>query len=265
MLRRRPNIAAAMESSTSRVSTWTSSVPPLIGVMRMPASAARAPPRAQENAASRSGRPPLSWRSAGVVDHGPHGHAGAGAGEQQTDAHGDEHTAAQGDRLVVGDVDAEELELRRVAEEQAVGARHAGAPDPLRQRDQPQHDADGDDDFGHVSRLAQPPHDPDVEDDAQQGSQHDEHGEERERRRPVPAVAELPVGECRQHRHGALGEVEDARGRVGQDETGGRDPVDGAGDQPEDRVGEEQVHGRSSRRSGQAAGELMFGALTPEA
>ncbi len=59
-------MAAAMESSTSSVSTWTSSVPPLIGVMRMPASAANAPPRAQEKAASRSGRPPLSCSSAGL-------------------------------------------------------------------------------------------------------------------------------------------------------------------------------------------------------
>ena len=66
MLRSRPNTAAAMESSTSRVSTWTSSVPPLMGVIKIPASAARAPPRAQEIAASRRGRPPLSWRRAGL-------------------------------------------------------------------------------------------------------------------------------------------------------------------------------------------------------
>ena len=66
MLRSRPNIAAAMESNTSNVRTWTSSEPPLIGVMRMPASAASAPPRAHEKAASRSGRPPLSCRSAGL-------------------------------------------------------------------------------------------------------------------------------------------------------------------------------------------------------
>ena len=75
------------------------------------------------------------------------------------------------------------------------------------------------------------------------------HGEERQRRRPVPAVAELPVGERRQHGHGALGEVEDARGRVGEDQSRGRDPVDRAGDQAEDGVFEEQVHGRGSRLS----------------
>ena len=66
MLRRRPNIAAAMESRTSSVSTWTSRVPPLIGVISTPARAARPAPRAHENAASRSGRPPLSWSSAGL-------------------------------------------------------------------------------------------------------------------------------------------------------------------------------------------------------
>ena len=211
------------------------------------------------------GPPAVELQERRVVDDGPHGHAGAGAGEQQADPHRDEHAASQGDRLVVSDVDAENLELCRVAEEQAVGARDAGAPDPLRQRDQPQHDADGDHDLGHVGCLAQPPHDPDVEHHAQQRSQDDEHGEERQRCRPVPAVAELPVGEGRQHGHGALGEVEDARGRVGQDEARGRDPVDRAGDQPEDGVGEEQVHRRSSRRSGQAAGGLTFWALTPAA
>ena len=66
MLRSRPNIAAAMESSTSRVSTWTSRVPPLMGVMRMPARAASAPPRAHEKAASLWGRPPLSCNSSGL-------------------------------------------------------------------------------------------------------------------------------------------------------------------------------------------------------
>ena len=66
MLRSRPNMAAAMESSTSSVSTCTSRVPPLMGVMRTPASAARAPPSAHENPARRSGRPPLSCNSAGL-------------------------------------------------------------------------------------------------------------------------------------------------------------------------------------------------------
>ena len=211
------------------------------------------------------GAPAVELEQRGIVDDGAHGDARAGAREEEPDAHGDEDPAGQRDRLVIGDVDAEDLELRRVAEEETVGPWHARAPDPLGQRDQPQHDADGDHDLGHVSRLAQPPHDADVEDHPQQGSQDHQDGEERERRRPVPAVPELPVGERGQHGHGALGEVEDPRGRIGEDETRGRDPVDRAGDQPEDGVGEEQVHGRSSCRSGQAAGELTFWVLTPEA
>ncbi len=154
-----------------------------------------------------------------VVDHGSHGDAGSSTREQEADADCNEHTAAQGNRLVVGDVDTEELELCRVAEEELVGARHARVPDPLRQRDQAQHDADGDHDLCNVSRLAEPPHDDDVEDDAEEGGKDDEHHKEREGRGPVPAVSELPVGKCGQHRHGALGEVEDARGRVGEDET----------------------------------------------
>jgi len=182
--------------------------------------------------------PAIELEERRVVDHGSHGHAGSGARKQEADAHGDEHAAPQRDRFVVGDIDAQELELCRVAEEQLVSAWHARVPDPLRQRDQPQHDADGDHDFGHVSRLAEPPHDHDIEDDAQQRSEDDEHREEREGRGPVPSVTELPVGECGQHRHGALGEVEDARGGVGEDQTRGRDPVDSAGDQPENGVGQ---------------------------
>jgi hypothetical protein len=65
-LRSRPNMAAAMESRTSNVKVVTSKVPPPIGVMRMPASAASAPPRAHEIAASRSGRPPFISNSAGL-------------------------------------------------------------------------------------------------------------------------------------------------------------------------------------------------------
>ena len=99
-----------------------------------------------------------------VVDDGPHGHAGAGAGEEQADAHRDQHPAAEGDGLVIGDVDAEELEFRRDPEEEEVVARHAGIPDPLGQRDQPEHDADGHHDLGDVGRLPEPPHDAGVED-----------------------------------------------------------------------------------------------------
>ena len=80
----------------------------------------------------------------------------------------DEHPATQGDRLVVGDIDAEDLELGGVAEEQLVGPGDAGVPDPLGQSDQPEHDADGDDDLGHLGRLAQPAHDAAVEDQPQQ-------------------------------------------------------------------------------------------------
>ena len=182
-----------------------------------------------------------------VVDHRPHGHAGPRALEEQPDAHSDEHAAAEGDPLVIGHVDAEDLEFRGLAEERLVGAGHSGVPNPRGQGDQPEHDADGDHDLGHLGRVAQPPHDAAVEAHAHQWSQDHDHHEQGQRSRPVPAVAELPVGEGGQHGHGALGEVEDARGRVGQDESRGGDPVDRARDQAEDGVLEEEVHGRNSR------------------
>ena len=165
MLRSRPNMAAAMESRTSRVSTWTSRVPPLIGVMRMPASAASAPPdgprergqplgpAAVELRAARGCRPPPAWPR----------RCGCSLNSKRMPT-AMRTAAAEGDRLVVGHVDPEDLELRRVAEEQVVGPRHAGIPDPLGQGDQPEHDADRDHDLGHLGRLPQPPHDADVED-----------------------------------------------------------------------------------------------------
>ncbi len=44
----------------------------------------------------------------------------------------------------------------------------------------------------------------------------------------MPVDPQLPVHERHEHADGALGEVEDARGRVGDDDAGGRDRVDRA-------------------------------------
>ena len=182
-----------------------------------------------------------------IVHHRPHGHTRPCALEEQPDADRNEYPATQGDRLVVGDIDAEDLELRGVAEEQLIRPGDAGVPDPRSQGDQPEHDPDGDDDLGHLGRLAQPPHDAAVEDGPGQWGQDHDHDEQGERGRPVPAVAELPIGEGGEHGHRPLGEVEDARSGVGQDQPRGGDPVDRAGDQAENGVLEKEVHGRSSR------------------
>ena len=96
----------------------------------------------------------VELQQGGIVDHGAHGHTRPGAREEQPDADGDEDAAAEGDGLVVRDIDTEELELGCIAEEQAVGAGHARVPDPLGQGDEPQHDADGHHNFGDVGRLA---------------------------------------------------------------------------------------------------------------
>ena len=57
-----------------------------------------------------------------------------------------------------------------------------------------------------------------------------------------PPLEELPVGERRQHPHRAVGEVEDARGRVGQHQPAGGDGEDARRRQPGDGGGEEVVH-----------------------
>ena len=61
----RPNMAAAKASITSSVRALALMAVPWMGVMRMPASAARKEPPAQERVARRSGRPPLSWSRSG--------------------------------------------------------------------------------------------------------------------------------------------------------------------------------------------------------
>ena len=61
----RPNMAAAKASITSRVRALALMAEPWIGVMRMPARAARKAPPAHEMVARRSGRPPLSWSRSG--------------------------------------------------------------------------------------------------------------------------------------------------------------------------------------------------------
>ena len=52
----------------------------------------------------------------------------------------------------------------------------------------------------------------------------------------------FPVRERGDHRHRTVGEVEDARRRVGDDEPAGRDEVDAGEREPEDRVTQELGH-----------------------
>ena len=240
-------MAAAMESSTSSVRTCTSSVPPLMGVMRIPARAANAAPSAHEKTASLSGRPPFNWSSAGLSTTARMATPVRVLLKSIRMPTAMSTPQPEGDGLVVGDIDAEDLELRGVAEEQLVGPGDAGVPDPRSQGDQPEHDPDGDDDLGHLGRLAQPAHDAAVEDGPDQWGQDHDHDEQGERSRPVPAVAELPIGEGGEHGHRPLGEVEDARRGVRQDKARCGDPVDRARDQAENGVLEKEVHGRNSR------------------
>ena len=58
------------------------------------------------------------------------------------------------------------------------------------------------------------------------GDEHREH--ERDERLDPPVDLQLPEDEGQEHADRALREVEDARRRVGDDESGGGDRVDGA-------------------------------------
>jgi hypothetical protein len=89
----------------------------------------------------------------------------------------------------------------------------------------------------------EPAHDDAVEQHAEQGCQHQEHEHHRQPDRPPELHRELPVGEGGQHAGGPVGEVEDARRRVGHDQATGDDGVDGGRAQADDGEDEELVHG----------------------
>jgi hypothetical protein len=75
---------------------------------------------------------------------------------KEAQPHRDQHGRTDGDRLVIGHIDAQYLELGRLAEERDVVANDGRVPDPLGQGDEGQRDADRDHDFGDLGRVAQP-------------------------------------------------------------------------------------------------------------
>ena len=81
----------------------------------------------------------------------------------------------------------------------------------------------------------EPAHDRPLDEHAERGRQH-----EQDRRpsatgaRPPPLDVELPVGEGAEHPDRAMGEVEDARGGVGEHQAARRQGEDGRGAQPQD-------------------------------
>ena len=199
-------------------------------------------PRAQASIADAVGPAAGELGQRAVVDHGPHGDAGAGAEQQeaQDDGHDDRRAtivkASCHWRLTTPRSNGVALEEARrcagrlVGREQDDGALvHA------------EQEADRDDQLGHLGHVLEPADDDPLDGGAEQRGDDAEHHEQGDRRRPAPLDPQLPVDEGGQHPEGAVGEVEDARGGVGHDEAAGRDRVDGGRDEPEDRERQELV------------------------
>ena len=74
------------------------------------------------------------------------------------------------------------------------------------------------------------------------GAMHEDHDDDRRHTGTPQATLHLPVGERGHHPERPVGEVEDARGGVGDHQPDGRDGVDGGRRQPGDGEGEELVH-----------------------
>ncbi len=212
--------------------------------MRMAARPASIEPSAHEAAVTRFGLRPFDGAELGVVDHGPHGDAEARAPEQQPQAEGHadggehrrdlvprDHEVDDGDAAVAPQAgDACAARCPRSASARPWNASSsASVTTSLVATDAPRSSRR----MTRTSRRT-----PMI-------GAHDAEGHEQgERRRPAPVDAQLPVHEREEHPDGAVGEVEDARGDVGDDEPGGRDGVDRGDGDAEDQEREErlQVH-----------------------
>ena len=91
--------------------------------------------------------------------------------------------------------------------------------------------------------VLQPPHDHGFEQHAEERGQDQQHHDEGDRGRPAPVEAQLPVGEREEHPGRAVGEVEDAGGRVRQHQAAGDHGEDRRDRQTDDREGQELIHG----------------------
>ena len=86
-------------------------------------------------------------------------------------------------------------------------------------------------------------HDQDVDEDAEKRREDEEDEREGEDGRPALVDGQFPVRESGDHANGAVGEVEDARRDVGDNEAGGAQGVDAADDDADDGERQERRHG----------------------
>ena len=174
-----------------------------------------------------------------VVDHGAHGHAEAGPVEEQPQPQRDQARGRQHHQAVPRDGDAADVHQPGVAEERGQRVGLGGAargPQHVADADEGGEQADGDHDLGDGRRLTHLPHDHALDHDAHERRQHQQHQEQRQGRRQVVVDAQLPVGVGRDHPDGAVREVEDAGGGVGDDQPARRDRIDARRGEAQDRV-----------------------------
>src|SRR5207302_1187649 len=102
--------------------------------------------------------------------------------------------------------------------------------------------ADGDDDVGDRRRASEVAHDHALYHHAYGRRLDEQHDDERQGCRPAVLYAQLPVAERGDHRDCAVGEVEDARRGVRDDEPARGDEVDAGKSETEDRVAQQLTH-----------------------
>ena len=251
----RPMIAAANADRIKRVSVCTSRVASS-SARKMPATAAIDEPSAHENIGHAAGLDAVEPGELAVVDHGAHGDTEARARQQDLEP----------DREAQPDDDGDEARPRhqRVGDLEAAGAeepvdvtRLLRVPDQAGEAHQGEHETDRGHDLRHQWCVGDRAHE-DALDQRAHERRGDEHGEDQGNEGLDPPVhLELPEHVGEEHADRALGEVEDARGGVGDHQTGGGDgvhrSVGDAHDQPEqdrverDRAARPRLHAHEHR------------------
>ena len=183
-----------------------------------------------------------------VVDVRPHRHADAGPVQQPAQARSDYHRDEDRDPLVVGDRRHEHVDSLAL-EERPERTAVARLPDDVRNSDQPHQEADRHDQSRGLAGTPQSAHYHAVDQQPDRGRQHPQRQDERHRSGHPPGEAELPVREGHEHADRTVREVEDAGGRVREDESAGDDRVDGRQRQADNGEDQELVHGTNYCRS----------------
>ncbi len=174
-----------------------------------------------------------------VVHARAHGHPEAGPEQQEAQCGGHHQGESDGDQSVPGDDDAREVEARGAEEGGKAPADLGAGPEHADDADQGEHQSDGHHHLLHHRGVPDASHDDDRTSHAEGRGRDAQDEDQAQRGRPALVHPELPVEEGHQHADGALREVEDPRGHVGDHKACGGQGEDSSDGEAGDGGGEQ--------------------------